>query len=346
MLVPNRYYVGAKYRYGFQGQEKDDELKGEGNSLNYTFRMHDPRVGRFFARDPLEGKYPFYSPYQFSGNRVIDMIELEGLEPTNTKVNADSQPKGDYWEKTDSAGNYTGEAYPKTELAEITVTAAKRVNVVTQTLQVISSGMGEIGGALTGASSISPELNSAYNAKYAPSTDPYAAAAVCAAPVVVIGFAELGVGALIYEGGSSLWTSEVASYRALWAGLRSNPWTTSAIAAYGSANNALSQYFANGNSLGDINIMESGFSALPGYGATVLGEGFKFSWNKRTDGITSDFTSYNALLSIGGGVFSNFYGGKTDDYLTGEKGGWMTKEFFKFQIETATNAAPDALTKK
>jgi RHS repeat-associated protein len=81
MLVPNRHGSSADYRYGFQGQEKDDELKGEGNSLNYTFRMHDPRVGRFFARDPLENKYPWYSPYQFSGNRVIDAVELEGLEP-------------------------------------------------------------------------------------------------------------------------------------------------------------------------------------------------------------------------------------------------------------------------
>ena len=82
MLVPNRYGNSGVYRYGFQRQEKDDELKGEGNSLNYTFRMHDPRVGRFFAPDPLEKSYPWYSPYQFSGNRVIDMMELEGLEPT------------------------------------------------------------------------------------------------------------------------------------------------------------------------------------------------------------------------------------------------------------------------
>ena len=42
--------------------------------------MHDPRVGRFFAVDPLEIKYPWYTPYQFSGNRLIDAIELEGLE--------------------------------------------------------------------------------------------------------------------------------------------------------------------------------------------------------------------------------------------------------------------------
>lgn len=43
--------------------------------------MHDPRTGRFFATDPLEGKYPWYSSYQFSGNRPIDAIELEGAEP-------------------------------------------------------------------------------------------------------------------------------------------------------------------------------------------------------------------------------------------------------------------------
>ena len=54
MLVPNRHGSSNSYRYGFQGQEKDDEIKGEGNSLNYTFRMHDPRVGRFFATDPQQ----------------------------------------------------------------------------------------------------------------------------------------------------------------------------------------------------------------------------------------------------------------------------------------------------
>ncbi len=81
MLLPNRHGNSGDYRYGFQGQEMDNEVKGEGNSLNYTFRMHDPRVGRFFARDPLSPQYPFYSPYSFSGNRVIDMIELEGMEP-------------------------------------------------------------------------------------------------------------------------------------------------------------------------------------------------------------------------------------------------------------------------
>ena len=79
-LQPGRHGNSGEYRYGFQEQEKDDELKGEGNSINYKYRMHDPRIGRFFNRDPLESKYPWNSPYAFSENRVIDGIELEGKE--------------------------------------------------------------------------------------------------------------------------------------------------------------------------------------------------------------------------------------------------------------------------
>ena len=80
MTQPKRHGSTDVYRYGFQGQEKDDEIKGEGNSLNYKYRMHDPRIGRFFAVDPLSPKYPHYTPYSFSGNKVIAFGELEGLE--------------------------------------------------------------------------------------------------------------------------------------------------------------------------------------------------------------------------------------------------------------------------
>src|SRR5690554_7635566 len=70
----------GSYRYGFQGQEMDDEVKGEGNSVNYKYRMHDPRVGRFFSVDPLARDYPWNSPYAFSENNVVHAVELEGLE--------------------------------------------------------------------------------------------------------------------------------------------------------------------------------------------------------------------------------------------------------------------------
>lgn len=88
-LLPGRNYSSGSSRHLFQGQEHDDELYGSvGTSYSYEYRMHDPRIGRFMSIDPLATKYPWNSPYAFSENRVIDMVELEGLEaaPTPDKV--------------------------------------------------------------------------------------------------------------------------------------------------------------------------------------------------------------------------------------------------------------------
>lgn len=84
MQMPGRNGSVSGYRFGFQGQEKDDEIKGAGNSINYKYRMHNPRLGRFFAVDPLMAKYPHNSPYAFSENRLINAVELEGLEAKDT----------------------------------------------------------------------------------------------------------------------------------------------------------------------------------------------------------------------------------------------------------------------
>src|ERR1051325_279971 len=46
------------YRYGFNGKENDDEVKGEGNEQNYGMRIYDPRLGKFLSVDPLTKSYP------------------------------------------------------------------------------------------------------------------------------------------------------------------------------------------------------------------------------------------------------------------------------------------------
>lgn len=79
----DRKFSSAAMAYGFNGQEKDDEVKGEGNSYAYEYRFHDPRLGRFLSIDPLAAKYAYNSPYAFCENRVIDGIDLEGLEYTS-----------------------------------------------------------------------------------------------------------------------------------------------------------------------------------------------------------------------------------------------------------------------
>jgi RHS repeat-associated protein len=71
------------YRYGFQNQEHDNELWS--GAVSYKYRVEDPRLGRFFSVDPLAAKYPHNSVYAFSENRVVDAVELEGLEATLVK---------------------------------------------------------------------------------------------------------------------------------------------------------------------------------------------------------------------------------------------------------------------
>ncbi len=68
------------YRYGFQGQETENEMYGDGNASFYKYRISNNWNGRFFAVDPLAPEYPHNSTYAFSENRVIDGVELEGLE--------------------------------------------------------------------------------------------------------------------------------------------------------------------------------------------------------------------------------------------------------------------------
>jgi RHS repeat-associated protein len=83
MMMPGRNYNApgiADYRYGFNGKENDDEAKGEGNQLDYGFRIYDPRVGKFLSVDPLTKKYPELTPYQFASNTPIQAIDLDGLE--------------------------------------------------------------------------------------------------------------------------------------------------------------------------------------------------------------------------------------------------------------------------
>ncbi|WP_276528637.1 RHS repeat-associated core domain-containing protein, partial [Chryseobacterium rhizosphaerae] len=78
--------ITPNYRYSSQGQENQRETKWS----SYKWRNYDAAMGRFFNVDPLAEDYNTWSTYAFSGNRVVDARELEGLEPK--KVNGSSLP--------------------------------------------------------------------------------------------------------------------------------------------------------------------------------------------------------------------------------------------------------------
>ena len=67
----------SKYRYGFNGKEKDTDFS---NNYDYGFRIYNANIAKFLSVDPLTDKYPFYTPYQFAGNKPIQFIDLDGLE--------------------------------------------------------------------------------------------------------------------------------------------------------------------------------------------------------------------------------------------------------------------------
>jgi RHS repeat-associated protein len=79
-LVPGLNTNTDEYRFGFNGMEKDDEVSGNGNQYDYGFRIYNPRIARFLSVDPLTANYPWYTPFQFAGNKPIKFIDLDGLE--------------------------------------------------------------------------------------------------------------------------------------------------------------------------------------------------------------------------------------------------------------------------
>ncbi|MGB0525061.1 MAG: LamG-like jellyroll fold domain-containing protein [Flammeovirgaceae bacterium] len=86
LAMDGRTFEDERYRYGFNGQEVDNDAF-EGATV-FKYRIHNPAIGRFLSVDPLADEYPWNSTYAFAENRVIDGIDLEGLEYLNaSKVN-------------------------------------------------------------------------------------------------------------------------------------------------------------------------------------------------------------------------------------------------------------------
>jgi len=123
---------GSEYRYGFNGKEQDSEVNGNGNQYEYGLRIYNPRLARFLSVDALTKSYPYYTPYQFAGNKPVVAIDLDGLEEfivtyiyedgelmirkveyINIKDRADDMPDGVLYKNQNdgeiSSENYRGE---------------------------------------------------------------------------------------------------------------------------------------------------------------------------------------------------------------------------------------------
>lgn len=79
MHMDGRFINTPAYRYGFNGQEKDDEVKGEANALEFGGRsIYDPRLARFVSVDPRWRSYSSISPYNYAANSPILFKDING----------------------------------------------------------------------------------------------------------------------------------------------------------------------------------------------------------------------------------------------------------------------------
>ncbi|MEA1980490.1 MAG: hypothetical protein U9N54_05910 [candidate division Zixibacteria bacterium] len=80
MMQVNRGYSLAEYRFGFGGQEKDDEILGNGNSYTAEFWQYDSRLGRRWNTDPVIKDWE--SPYATFRGNPIWFIDPNGDDPS------------------------------------------------------------------------------------------------------------------------------------------------------------------------------------------------------------------------------------------------------------------------
>ena len=88
MLMSYRSFSSPVYRYGYNGKEKDDEVKGEGNSIAFEARVFDSRLGKFLSVDPVYNEFPDLTPFAFAACSPIYQIDYLGLaaEVVSTKL--------------------------------------------------------------------------------------------------------------------------------------------------------------------------------------------------------------------------------------------------------------------
>lgn len=75
--MPGRKYVsGNGYRYGFQNQEKVDEITV--SAYDFGARIYDARLGKFFSVDPQATRIVWQSTYCFADNNPSRLIDYNG----------------------------------------------------------------------------------------------------------------------------------------------------------------------------------------------------------------------------------------------------------------------------
>ena len=309
---------GLDYQYKYNGKEWQDEL-----GLNVTamdFRMYDNALGRFSSIDKMADIMPSLSPYRFAFNNPVIW----------------SDPSGLLEEKKD----------PHISLEEVVVSAKSRKempNYFPSYHLIGNRNMNNYSGSLA-------DYNKQFNTNYFGDRaqdqwyndnyyQPFRAEMIKSMHDATNTAAMIVAGALGTAFAAPIMAASpaVASFTSA---LVSNP------AVQNVTLNVSSQMVVNGGQIRDINLVEAGMSSFGGLGATFFGEIHNISINSLSSGeIFEKQSTMKVAASATGGVVSYAFGEATDAYLknSGTKGK-IIGMYFKFLVETGSNAAPNLIS--
>ncbi len=170
MLQPGRNFNSSEYRFGFNGQEKVDEISGTGNHTTAEFWEYDTRLVRRWNIDPVIK--PWESGYAAFKNNPIYYTDRKGLDGEGPNNECD----GDLRNQTGGQDQiYNNGEWQNVNLKEVTITESKNrfdlldkpskgkasdvvggVGSISKTRGIVNAGVATAEGAIATGKAIMP----------------------------------------------------------------------------------------------------------------------------------------------------------------------------------------------